>query len=159
MTQTTITTCHLCLAARRTIMSRWVLDPIPPARSTPTSNGLKVRTDSMDRNGPLPPSPLRQAMFAQGCTPPIILTTTHGPLSHHHIILILLTQVTRDQSRHTITIRKPVGKAREVMVALRAMFRLQGPASEGARLGTNTEPVEGVPENHLSAFRGALVVR
>jgi hypothetical protein len=98
-------------------------------------------------------------MSAQGCTPPIIQTTTHGPLSHHHITLILLTQVIRDQSRRITTIRKPVGKGTEVMVVRRAMFLLQGLASEEARLGTNMEPVEGVQENRLSEFRGALVVR
>ena len=98
-------------------------------------------------------------MFVQECIPPITRTNTHGPLSHHHITLILLTRVIHDQSRHTITIRKPVGKDTEVMVVRPAMFRLQGLASEEARLGINTELVEGVPESHLSVFRGALAVR
>ena len=115
--------------------------------------------DSTDKSGPLPLLLLRQAMFAQGCIPPIIQTTTRGLPSHHHTILILLTQVIRDQSLHITTIHKPVGKDTEVMAVQRAMFRLQGLASEEARLGTNMELVEGVPENHLSVFRGALVVK
>ena len=139
-------------------MSKWVLDPTPLARSTQTSNGPKVRMGNMDRNGPLLLSPPRQAMFAPGCIPPII-QTTRGLLSHHHTTLILLTQVIRDQSRHTTTIHKLVAKVTEVMVVRRAMFRLQDPASEEARLGINMELVEGVPESHLSVFRGALAVR
>lgn len=153
------TTCLLCLVVRRTITSRWVLDPIPPARSTPINNGPKARMDSTDTNGLPPPSPPRQVMSAQGCTLLIIQTNTRGLPSHHHITLILLIRAIHDQSRHTTTTHKRVEKGTEAMVVLQAMFRPQDLASDEARLGTSTEPVEGAPENHPSVFRSALAVR
>ena len=159
MTRTIITNYLPCLAVRRTITSRWVLVPIPQARSTLTSNGLKGRMDSMGTNGLLPLSLLRRAMSVQECTPQIIQTSIRGLLNHHHTTLILPTRVTRDQSHHTTTTRKRAGKGTEVMVVRRAMYLLQGLASEEARLETNMELVEGVPENHPLAFRNVLVVR
>lgn len=152
--QTTIMTC-----LRPIIMSRWGLDPTPPAHSTPTSNGPKSRMDSTDTNGLLPPLPLRPAMFARACTPPITQTSTRGLLSHHHITLILPTQAIRDQSRLTTTTRKQVQRVTEVMGVRQAMFRLQGLAKDEARLVISMEPVEGVLANHPSEFRNAPVVR
>ena len=158
-TRTAITTCPRCLVAHHTTTSRWVLARIPLARSTPTSSGPKARMDSTDTNGPLPPSPLRQATFALGCTPPIIQISTRGHPNRHHITLIPPTRVTRDQSRHTTTTRKRAGKDTEVMAVRQATFRLRGLASGEARHETSMEPVEGVPENHPSVSRSALVVR
>jgi len=115
--------------------------------------------DNTDTNGPLPPSPPRPVMFARACTPPIIQTNTRGLPSRRHITSILLTRVTRDQSRHITTTPKRVGKGTEVMVVRRAMFRLRGPVRDGVRPGTSMELVEGALENHPSAFRSVLVVR
>jgi len=148
-----------CLVAHLTTTFRWVLGHTPPALSTPTSNGPKARMDSTDTNGPLPPSPPRRVMFAQGCTPPIIRTNTRGLPSPHHTTSILLTRVTRDQSRHITTTHKRAGKGTEVMVVRRAMFRLQDLVRGGVRPGTSMELVEGALANHPSAFRSAPVVR
>ena len=115
--------------------------------------------DSMGTSGLLPLSPLQQAMSARGCTPPIIQISTRGLLSHHHITLILLTQVIRDQSHHIITTHKRVGKVTEAMVVRRVMFRLQGLANDEGRPEISMELVEGAPENHPSESRSALAVR
>ena len=158
-TQTTITICPRCLAAHRTITSRWVLDRILPAHSTPISNGPKARMDSTGTNGLLPPSPLRRAMFARECILPIIRTNTRGHPSHHHITLILRTRVIRDQSRRTTITRKRVERGTGVMVVRQVTFHLQDLASGEVRLGTSMELVEGVPGSRPLAFRSALVVR
>jgi len=158
-TRTTTTNCPRCLVPRLTTTFRWVLGRIPPARSILTSNGPKARMDNTDTNGPLPPSPPRRAVFVQGCTLPIIQTSTRGLPSRRHITSTLPTRVTRDQSHHITTTHKGEGKGTEVMAVRRAMFRLRGLVRDGVRLGTSMELVEGAPENHPSAFRSALVVR
>ena len=115
--------------------------------------------DSTDTSGPLPPSPLQQATFVLGCTPPITQISTRGHLSHHHTTLILLTLAIHDQSHHTTTTHKQVVKVTEVMGVRQAMFRLQDLANDGALLGISMELVEEALENHPLESRNAPVVR
>ena len=115
--------------------------------------------DSTDTNGLPPPLLLQRAVFAQECTPPITQINTRGHLSHHHITLILLTQVTHDQSRHIIITHKPVARVTEVMGVRQVMFRLQGLVNAGVLPEISMERAEGVLANHPLEFRNALVVR
>ena len=115
--------------------------------------------DSTDMNGLHPPLPPQQAVFAQGCIPPITQTNTRGHLSRHHITLIPLTQATRDQSRHTTITHKLVARVMEVMGVRQATFRLQGLVNAGVLPEISMERVEGVLVNHPLEFRNALVAR
>jgi len=113
----------------------------------------------MDTNGLHHPSPLQQATFAQECILPIIQINTRGHLSHHHTTLILLTQVTLDQSRHITTTRKVVVRVTEAMGVRQVTFRLQGLVNAGVLPEISMERVEGALANRLLEFRNALVAR